>query len=531
MKRILCTLLCLVFLGALAGCDGSYKADMSFQYILSRDISTLDPQTASGSSAENVINSIFEGLCRVDEKGEVSPGVAKSWKANQDSTSFTFSLRGDAKWSNGDSVTAFDFVYGIQRALTPETGAPSVDDLYIIRNASAVHSGSADMDSLGIRAEDERTLVIDLESSYSDFPALTASMHYMPCNQEYFEASEGHYGQDSRYLITNGPFTFSSSYSWSTTDMGTESIGLVRSNDYRGEHSVKPAYLTYLVRYDSKIDDDPIGALTNGDIDIMRLSERKAKEAEETGCGLEVLDDGVRGLLLNPRAESLAAPAVREIFVKTLEREELLTRLDSDGRGAEAQGIMPDCVLWNGEPYYGEGESVYTQQDDSVTSNIQGVVSSLDMEKMPSITVICPDDEESIRIANGLLTVWNKKLSNAYNILPLSESDFNSRIANGDYDAALYTLRASGTSPYSVLKAFESTASPQLMEDSTYDADLHEARFSMSDYRELEAEIRDSYVFYPLNTEDSYYAVNPKARDISVSPGTGLDFSQARKQK
>lgn len=526
MKRLISLILAAVLLLSLSGC-GEGKADMSFTAILPQDVSTLDPQTASGPASAIVIGSIFEGLCRIGDDSETLPGVAERWDHNREFTEFTFHLR-SAKWSNGDPVTAEDFVFGVVRALSPETGAASLDDLFLIENARAFYAGEVDRESLGIWAKNDRTLVVKLESGYPDFPALTAGNHYMPCNQTYFEESSGHYGLSAEYILTNGPFTFPHMYAWNT-DYNEKSISLVRSDYYRGARKAVPASLTYLIDYSSSIDSDPLNALSKGEMDIVELSETDAREAEELGCGVLALDDAVTGLLLNPRADSLDYIGMRELFIKTLDRENLLA-LGTGKPAGEAVGIMPGCIRWDQESYYAEGETRYTRQDDEITGAIPSLLDLLKLEKVPSITVLCADDEESIAIANGFLMSWNSKLGNAFNILPLPESELKSRVFQGDYEAALYTLRAGGPTPYSVLKAFESTASPVLLENPDYDNALHSLDFSLASHQELETAIQENYVFYPLFAAKTYYALAPGVSGVTVSPDQRIDFASARKK-
>lgn len=527
MKRIFILTVCAAFLCFLSGC-ASYKSDMAFTGILPQNVATLDPQTASGTAAEMVVSSIFEGLCRIDENGETMAGAAKSWEQNSDATEFTFHLRGGAKWSDGSDLTADDFLFAIQRALRPETGTPAVGDLFLIKNARAIYLGEAEEGDLGVNVRDERTLVFQLEKSYPDFPAITARMHYMPCNRAYFEESAGHYGLSSEYLVTNGPFTFSSIYSW-RTDNGEREIDLVRSDGYRGDRQPAPEALTFLIDYDSAIDADPIGALKAGDVDILPLPEDMALEAAQQGCGVTALEDAVAGLLLNSASDALENVSMRELFVKSLNRDMLLEK-----RGVkteqQASGIMADCVRWNGEPYYADGAQVFAQQDDSIAQAIPSLLSMLELQQLPAITVICPDDERSIGIATEFLISWNENLGGAFNMEPLPDAEFQSRIFSGDYEAALYTLRAGGSTPYEVLKAFEASSSPVLMQDKEFDDALHTLSFDLASFRELEGKIQDNYVFDPLFKEKTFYATNPSTRDIAVSPNLSIDFTKAKKK-
>ena len=523
-KRLVCLALCLLLCALCAGCGG-YKADGSFTVLLPQNVASLDPQTASSSAAEIVISSLFEGLCRVDEEGEVTPGAARSWESNSSDTEFSFHLRENAQWSDGTPLTAQDFVYGIVRALSPSTGS-TAEDLLLIQGARSFASGESDASSLGVVAEDDHTLVIRLEKSNPDFPALTAGAHYMPCNQAYFEACQGHYGLSSEYLITNGPFTFASIYAWQT-DSGERSITVTRSETYRGERKAAAASVTYLIDYDEAYDTDPVAALSSGEVDIAALTAVQAQAAEEAGCGALAVDDAVTGLLLNPQSDKLENAQLRSLFFKTLDRADLLSRREG---AVEAQGIMADCVLWDGEPYYSQGTQAYTPQDLEATQELPSLLRSLELDEMPSITVICLNDEESINVVNGMLVAWNSALGNAFNLEPLSASQFQARIASGNYEAALYTLRAGGTTPYDVLKSFESTASPTLLQNEEYDSALRSLTFDLASYQAAEQLLQEQYVFYPLFRDQTHYGTSPNTRGIMVSPDLSVSFTNARKR-
>lgn len=530
MRRIFSLFLCLLLLTLLSACGDGYQSGMEFTYALPQNVDSLDPQTASRQSSYLVIGSIFEGLCKIDSDGDVIPGAAQKWEASDNNTRFTFHLYPDAKWSNGASVTADDFLFAIQRTLRPETATPSVDDLFIIQGARAVYNGETGEDSLGVWAQDKHTLVVQLERSYADFPALTAGAHYMPCNREYFESCSGHYGLSSQYLITNGAFTFTSEYAWSTT-YGSRKIELAPSENYHRAKEVAPGKLTYLIDYDDGITQDPVSALAAGTIDNTTLMETAAEEAANRGCGIQVLDDSVTGLLLNPEAGILKHLEAREIFIKTIDRQALLDRR-MDKNSSEAMGIMANCVRWGGESYYADGAVMFSAQDDGVLEErLPNLLKTLELERLPSITVICPNDEESINIANGLLLSWNSKFSTAYNILPLEDAEFQEKIASGDYEAALYTLRAGGTTPYQVLKAFESTSSPTLLKSPDYDSQLHSLNFELASYRSLESYLQALHLFYPLFSDKSYYVSSPNSQGISASPDLTIDFSKAKKKE
>jgi len=524
-KKLAVFLVCALFLCVLSACgQDDYQADMDFTYILPQTVTSLDPQTAKNQSEKMMITAIFEGLCRLDETGQVIPGSAEKWESNEDYTEFTFYLRKNACWSENTPLTAYDYLYGIQRALMPSTGATAVEDLFIIRGASAVRSGEADMDTLGVEVLDEHTIRFYLENSYSDFPKLTAGVRYMPCNEEFFLSTGGKYGLECLSTLTNGPFTFATNYSW----YKGEYIQLARTVNYYGEHKTVPASLKMIMKYDAALSADPLSSLYSGRLDLLRITENQVAAVQEKGCEVITLNDSVCGFLINTDDSLLEDIGLREVLTKTIDREALIGRIGQEK--VEATGIVPRCVKWNGSSYRKGGEIMFTLQDDTVINNLPGILEPLELTKMPSITVICPDDELSREIATGLIVSWNKKLKNSFNIAPLDAETYQSRIESGNYQAAVYNLSANGTSPVSVLGSFSSSATPMILGSETYDEELKNSAFNMESYHALEETIMNKYIFYPVCYTSTHYAVSPFVKGVTVTPDSGADFSQAYKR-
>ena len=171
-KKIL-SILILVSSIALTGCESKSKAQNQ-QYApqgkttlnigLEQRVPTLDPDLVGDVTSARVSFDLFEGLVSQNQANEVVPGVAKSWDISKDGLVYTFHLRKDAKWSNGQPVTAQDFVYGIKRELNPATGAPNNTMYTVIKNGKAILNGKADPNSLAIKAINPSTLQITLQN-------------------------------------------------------------------------------------------------------------------------------------------------------------------------------------------------------------------------------------------------------------------------------------------------------------------------------------------------------------------------------
>ena len=153
---------------ALQGCSkgSDTAAPESGPPVLNRGLSTepesLDPQKSRTTQAADVLRDINEGLATYDAAGELVPGTAESWEISDDGLTYTFRIREGARWSNGDPVTAADFVFGLQRLVDPATAAFYAAELGNVVNAAAIVAGEKEPEELGVAAPDERTLVISL---------------------------------------------------------------------------------------------------------------------------------------------------------------------------------------------------------------------------------------------------------------------------------------------------------------------------------------------------------------------------------
>jgi oligopeptide transport system substrate-binding protein len=144
----------------------------------------LDPHKTTLQAQINIMRNLFEGLVVLDPKGNVAPGVAESWSVSEDGLSYRFKLRANAQWSNGDPVTAGDFVFSFRRMEDPRTVAREAEVLYPIKNAEEVNTGKLDVTALGVAAPDERTVEITLKAPTPYFLRLLVMEQAMPVHEK-----------------------------------------------------------------------------------------------------------------------------------------------------------------------------------------------------------------------------------------------------------------------------------------------------------------------------------------------------------
>jgi oligopeptide transport system substrate-binding protein len=206
---------------ALAGC--SRATDVSAgdrSQVLHRGIgpepADLDPHMATQTSYYTVLSAILEGLTSEDPTDlHAVPGVAEHWDTSPDGLTYTFHLRGDARWSNGDPVTAQDFIGSWRRMLTPSLGAAYASQLYLIEGAEAFNKGDSDFSRVGLRAKDSHTLTVALEHPAPWFLSLLASPAWMPVHLPTVAkfggvAERGNPWATPGRWVGNGPFVLTS---------------------------------------------------------------------------------------------------------------------------------------------------------------------------------------------------------------------------------------------------------------------------------------------------------------------------------
>lgn len=169
------------------------------------DPETLDPHKTSTVQEAHILWDLTEGLVAYNTKAEVIPGVAEKWEVSENGKTYTFALRKDAKWSNGDPVTAEDFVYSYRRMLNPETGAKYANILFPILNAEEIVNGKKKPEELGVAAPDDYTVVITLKEPTPYFIQLLTHQTSAPVHRKSIEKFGTDFVKPGNF-VTNGAF-------------------------------------------------------------------------------------------------------------------------------------------------------------------------------------------------------------------------------------------------------------------------------------------------------------------------------------
>lgn len=422
----------------LGGCRPESEAGKGFRFPLDAEPRQLDPQAAVDKSSVTVVAALFEGLTRLDEEGKAVPAAA-DWTLSEDGLTYTFRLK-TSKWSNGEPVTADDFVFGMQRAISPDGRAELAEQLFDIAGAEAIRRGKQAVDTLGVTAQDGQTLTITLTTPNETFPEKLAGTPFMPCNRAFFEACGGRYGLETDYLLSNGPFFLKA---WNHD----ANLLLEKHEDYHAADEILPAAVRYVIGEP----DDPLAALTSGSLDAVELRATSAV----SGVRLVELEDTIDYIWLNNTVSPLSEASVRRALRDALEWDVIAGRLDTAfARPAEGY-VSPEAVVGSGETYRREENALPLKTDVArAQENWAAGMRALELAETPVLTVLCAEDADSVDVAQYVVQSWQKNLSLYFHIEPLPADQLATRVRVGNYQIAICPATAGGASALDALSMF-----------------------------------------------------------------------------
>lgn len=463
-KRMAAMGLCLALAaGTLAGCGGGSAPGLALRLSVGQEAGSYDPIRAETAEAETVIVHLYENLLRKapDTSGgtTLASGVAKKYdmEENYDGTvTYTFHLR-QAKWSDGQTVTAGDFVYAWQRLADPVTNSPSASLLSAVAGYDEVRS-SGDVSKLQVSAEGELTFVVTLLGKcdwfLEDVCTDPATMPLRQDNlqtlkeeaiQENLQAEERgetgtrNWASDPARLVTNGPYTAS---------RGEEGeLILTRSETYVGGVS-GPEELRFLFHDSPEAAWETYAAGEADFVSPLPRAETEAK-AESDWAGAALSQTTV--LLFNTQGEVFPDVQARKAFSLAIDRQALsdLTALVS----RPAEGLVPYGVPdENGEDFRTQGGDLVGESGtEEALAEANALLGESGYGSSAVPRFVYEDTEENAALADALWKAWMKGLKVRLERVPLSADELREALSAGDYDIALTDIRGNALDAESFL--------------------------------------------------------------------------------
>ncbi|WP_242220956.1 peptide ABC transporter substrate-binding protein [Bacillus cereus group sp. BfR-BA-01380] len=298
---------------------------------ISEEIPSLDTAKSMNGTSSHVMQNIFEGLYVLDDKDNPVPGVAKSFEKSTDGKTYIFHLRKDAKWSNGDAVTAHDFVYSWQRTVNPGTASQYAYTLFGIKNAEAINKGTLAVDQLGVKAIDDVTLEIQLEKPIPYFLHLLTLPIYLPQHESFVVGKGSKYGLEPEHMIYNGPFVLSE---WKHE----QEFKLKRNDTYWDKNNVKLEEINFHIVKETStaVNLYETGSIDRAPINSSFVDKYKGKSDFHTAK-----DSAIAMLRFNQKNSALANTKLRQSLSMALNKEAVVNHFLNNGATA-AQGLVPE---------------------------------------------------------------------------------------------------------------------------------------------------------------------------------------------
>ena len=242
--------------------------------MLETEVQSLDPQIATDGTSFEVIADYTDGLMQMDADGSAVPAMAETYDISEDGKTYTFHLR-DAKWSNGEAVTAADFVFGWQRAVDPANASEysyMLSDIGQVVNAAEIIAGEKPVTDLGIKAVDDKTLEVQLNVPVSYFLSLMYFPTFYPVNEAFFNTCKDTFGTSPDTVLSNGAFIMTDYQPAATA------FELVKNPDYYDADKVSLDGLSYQVIKDSQ---QALMSFQTGALDITLLNGEQVDQVKD----------------------------------------------------------------------------------------------------------------------------------------------------------------------------------------------------------------------------------------------------------
>lgn len=305
---------------ALTGCQTKAAAGDKEQYLnvaMNAEPETLDPSRATDTYSSMVITEVEEALtrCEQDSSGKdvIKPAGAESWTVSEDGLTWTFKLRNN-KWSDGQAVKASEYAYSILRTLNPKTASQYAGMLSPIEGAEAYAAGQGKAEDVGVKATDDKTLVITLESPCAYFLNLTYFRLFTPQRQDYVEKYGDTFGSEADTVPSSGPFVIKS---WTHKS----EIVIEKNQNYWDADSVKLSKVTYKILEDEQA---RMNEILNGTVDAGTAESKEWKDKFD-GTGSFDLLSGYQPttdfIIFNTQDKAFSSLKIRKALSAAIDRE------------------------------------------------------------------------------------------------------------------------------------------------------------------------------------------------------------------
>lgn len=504
MKRAVAWVLVLLILLTMSACGDKMASDTQseqqnmgdnlscFRTYLSADPISMDVSRISDIYSSEIVENVMESLVRMSEVNGTSrivAGDALTWESNMDGTVWTFYL-GDNTWSDGRPVTAQDYVYSLRRSADPSTDCPNGYFLKPVAGYDQVRDG-APLDTLGVRALDEKTLQITLSYPVPSFLEMTCGTVYYPQRKDIVEAYGEQYGTEPEYMVFNGPYVVES---WEHDT----AISLKKREEYWNADDVRIPHVQIFILKDS---DEACTMFENGELDYLTTSDAKWLDklsAQQNIQSIKVHSASVNYVFFNTEDALFQNINIRKAFTLALNRREMNETLYG-GSSTPASGWVSAAMTVGSVNYrdfagdliqtmYQRAEAESMTARDYLLLGMEELGLGNDPGQLKILFSLAGSDQRFQGIGEYIRNAYINVLGVETEISYGDWAQFSANLETGNYQIGYMSWEAYYNDPVDVLSLFQSNIDTLRTgwSNSEYDALVLEAQSEMDEEKRLE---------------------------------------------
>lgn len=368
----------------------------------------LNTLTSTYAIEFSLFKHMYENLVTLDDDDNTVPGAAESWDYDEDTLTYTFHLRKDGVWTNGDPVTAKDFEFAWSQALNPDVASDYAYFLYFIKNAEKYFNGEVTWDEVGVKVVDDYTLEVTMEQPTPYALFLFSFGTLAPINQRFYEAVGADlYSTEAQYFCTNGPFALTE---WSHNDK----IVMQKNDAWHGAADVE------VEEIDWKIITDANAALSSflaGDLDMVGLGTGELiKQAEAAGATIQSYTDGTSFYIyFNNNDQYLSNVNLRRALFNAIDEQKEIDTVWQNDNEPMTSFTAPGVSATDGTSFAGKVGELYAPSRDQEKAKeyLATALSELGCtvdELSAHLSIDCGDSATSIAEASFYQEQWRQVL-------------------------------------------------------------------------------------------------------------------------
>ncbi|MBS5603937.1 MAG: peptide ABC transporter substrate-binding protein [Enterocloster asparagiformis] len=417
--------------------EASAGSDRYLVWRLNKEPKLWDPTNNSESISDAIVKQLFEGLT-VSTSDGFKPGIAESWDVSEDGKTYTFHLRDDAKWSDGDPVTAKDFEYSWRRICDPDYASEALQAItdYVV-GGQEYFDGTGSYDDIKATAIDDYTFEVVLKNVTPYFPQLVANDVYLPIKKDVVEAAGEGWEKKPETCVSNGPFMLEE------YQVGSHFLFKKNPNYYDAD-SVKLAGVKAVIITD---DNTAYQAYQAGEIDVMDNlpSEQIPQIVAEDPNVIVSADTGAQFMNFNVDKAPTDNVHVRKAIAYAIDRKQIVEQVLKDGSVPASGFIAPTCQKTDGGSFRTMESDGYPAEEYGINprqANVEAAKQELaeagypDGKDFPALEITYANNDRNKKTCEAIQQMLEDNLGITVTLRAEESSVFTSTKNKGDYQMA-----------------------------------------------------------------------------------------------